>query len=47
MLKQDWIIKCDQAKTPEYINQNQMDEILDAKTSWNRKQFNKSLKPII
>lgn len=44
MLKRDWDIKCDQAKTPEFINHNQMDEILNAKTNWNRKQFNKSYK---
>lgn len=44
MLKQDWLIKCDQARTPEYINHNEMDQILNAKTNWNRKQFNKSFK---
>ena len=47
ILKQQWDIKCDQAKTPDYINQNEMDEILDAKVSWNRKRFDRSLKPII
>jgi hypothetical protein len=26
------------------MSQNEWDEILDAKTSWNRKQFGKSLK---
>ena len=47
ILKQQWDIKCDQAKTPDYINQNEMDEILDAKVSWNRKRFDRSIKPII
>lgn len=47
MLEQNWRIKCDQAKTPEYINQNEMDQILDAKTNWNRKQFRKTYKPIL
>lgn len=46
-LQGEWRIKCDQAKTPEYINQNEMDEILDAKNSWNRKWYHRSLKPII
>lgn len=46
-LKQEWTIKCDQARTPEYINQNEMDQILDAKTNWNRKVFRKSLKPVL
>lgn len=43
-LKQQWYIQCDQARTPEYINQNDMDQILDAKTNWNRKVFGKSFK---
>ena len=47
MLEQNWRTKCDQAKTPMSISQNQMDEILDAKTNWNRKQFRKTYKPIL
>lgn len=46
-LRQQWIIKCDQAKTPEHISQNDMDEVLDARTNWGRKQFSKSYKPIL
>lgn len=46
-LKQDWLTKCDQARTPEYINQNDMNEILDAKTSWGRKVYGKSFKPVV
>lgn len=46
-LKQEWNIKCDQARTPEAITQNEFDEILDAKTNWNRKQFRKTYKPIL
>ena len=47
MLERDWRIKCDQAKTPAYISQNEMDQVLDAKTNWNRKQFRKTYKPIL
>lgn len=47
MLEQNWRTKCDQARTPMSISQNQMDEILDAKTNWNRKQFRKTYKPIL
>lgn len=47
MLKQDWATKCSQASTPMHINQNEMDQILDAKTNWNRKQFRKTYKPIL
>ena len=46
LLKQEWTKLCDQARAPEYLNQNDMNKILDAKTSWNRKVFNKSLKPV-
>lgn len=43
-LKQQWYIQCDQARAPEYLNQNDMDQILEAKTSWNRKVHSKSYK---
>lgn len=45
LLKADWLKYCDAARVT-YINQNDMNEILDVKTSWNRKIFNKSYKPI-
>lgn len=41
-LKKEWLTRCDQARLPEYLNQNDMNEILDAKSSWNRKLFRKS-----
>jgi len=44
-LKADWKNLCTQARVPEYINQNEMDEILNASTSWDRKRFGKSFKP--
>lgn len=46
LLKQDWERKCAHARTPEYINQNDWDKILDAKASWNRKTFGISYKPV-
>ena len=45
LLKKDWEKACSQAKVPEYINQNEMDEILNANSTWNRKLYNKSFKP--
>lgn len=45
-LKQQWNVQCDQARVTEYINQNEMDQILEAKSSWNRKIHNKSYKPV-
>lgn len=44
VLKADWNTKCDQARVDHYMSQNEWDEVLDAKVSWNRKQYNKSLK---
>lgn len=43
-LKTMWNTQCDQARVDHYMSQNEWDEVLDAKTSWNRKQFGKSLK---
>lgn len=43
-LKAQWSVACDQARVGHYVSQNEWDEILDCKTSWNRKQFGKSLK---
>lgn len=45
-LETRWYRQCDQARVPEHMSQNEMNEILDAKTSWNRKIFNKSYKPV-
>lgn len=47
MLKQDWLKLCNAARTPDYLSQNDMDTILDAKVRWDRKQFGKSLKPML
>lgn len=46
MLDQKWLIKCTQARVPDYFTDNQMDEVLNAKNSWDRKRFGKSFKPI-
>lgn len=44
MLKSRWDLQCDQARADHYMSQNEWNDVLDAKTSWNRKQFDKSLK---
>lgn len=46
MLKQDWLTKCDQARTDFQWTQNDYDEILDAKTNWDRKLQSRSYKLI-
>lgn len=45
-LKQLWERACTRARVPDYINQNEMDEILNVAASWDRKRFGKSYKPI-
>ena len=44
-LKEDWLRACNAAIVSEHLTQNDMDAILDAKTSWNRKSYGKSYKP--
>ena len=46
LLYQEWLKLCNAARIPEYINQNEMDEILDVNSSWDRKRFGKSYKAI-
>ena len=46
ILLQKWQQQCDNARTPEHITQNEMNQILEVKTSHNRKQHGKSYKPI-
>lgn len=46
VLEQKWKSFCTQARVAEYITQNELDEILNVQTSWDRKRFGKSFKPI-
>lgn len=46
MQKQDWMIKCTQARIPDYFSQNELDSILNAKTSWDRKVYGITYKPV-
>lgn len=43
-LRVKWNLQCDQARADHYMTQNDWDNVLDVKTSWNRKQHGKSLK---
>ena len=43
-LRRKWLVQCDQARAGYYLSQNELDQILDARTNWNRKQYGKSLK---
>lgn len=44
VLRQQWLIRADQARNDHYMSQNEWDQVLEAKSSWNKKQFGKSLK---
>lgn len=46
-LKEDWLRKCNAARIPEYVSQNDMDKILDIKSRWDRKMYSKSFKPVL
>lgn len=45
-LRQQWQIACDDARTPILLNQNDMDNILNVQSSWDRKRFGLSYKTI-
>lgn len=46
-IKRQWLIHCDAARVPEYVNQNEMNEVLDVMSSSNRKLHGRSYKPTI
>ena len=47
VLKEEWLRRCNAARIPEHISQNEMNAILDVKYRWDRKQFGKSNIPIV
>lgn len=46
-LKQQWLFHCDAARVAEYVSQEEMNKILDVQSSWGRKVYGKSYKPIM
>ena len=46
LLNAQWLRLCDAARVAEYMSQNDIDKVLDARTTFNRKLFNKSYKPV-
>ena len=47
VIEEKWNKLCSAARVPERFTQNDMDKILDVRVRWDRKQFGKSLKPIL
>lgn len=46
-MKVDWLRSCNAARVSSYMSLNDMDQILDVVTRWDRKQYGKSYKPIL
>lgn len=46
-VKNDWLRLCNSARIPTHLTQNEMNNVLDVKTRWDRKQYGKSFKPIL
>ena len=46
-IKRSWLIHCDAARVPEYVNQNEMNDLLDIISSHNRKVHGRSYKPTV
>lgn len=46
VLEQKWQKLCDHARTPMHMSQNDFDAIGDIKSSWDRKTYGKSFKPM-
>lgn len=45
MLKAQWLQQCDQARVT-YLNQNDMNNIIEIRNSWNRVNYSKTYKPL-
>ena len=43
-LRTKWLTQADQARTDYYMSQNEWNQVLDARSSWIRKQYNRSYK---
>lgn len=46
-IKNQWLIHCDAARVPEYVSQNEMNDLLDITSSYNRKVHGRSYKPTV
>ena len=46
-IKRQWLIHCDAARVPEYVTQNEMNDLLDVASSHNRKVHGRSYKSTV
>lgn len=47
VIKADWVRLCNSARIPNHITQNDMNDVLDVKTRWDRKMYSKSFNVLI
>ena len=43
-LRMQWLLRADQARNDYYMSQNEWNQVLEAKTTWNRKSHSRSFK---
>ena len=46
-IKKQWQVHCDAARVPEYVSQNEMNDLLEVMSSANRKVHGRSYKPTV
>jgi hypothetical protein len=46
-IKKQWLLHCDAARVPEYVGQNEMNDLLEIASSHNRKVHGRSYKPTL
>ena len=46
-IKKQWLVHCDAARVPEYVSQNEMNDLLEVTSSYNRKIHGRSFKPTV
>lgn len=46
-VKSDWLRLCNSARIPSHLSQNELNDVLDVKTRWDRKFYGKSYHPIL
>lgn len=46
-VKADWLRLCNAARIPAHLTQNEINDVLEVKTRWDRKMYGKSYHPIL
>lgn len=46
-VKNDWLRLCNSARIPAHLSQNELNDVLDVKTCWDRKMYRKSFHPML